>query len=34
VAAIVALMGVLKRGWNSLKRILSGKAAERTNLEG
>ena len=28
-----ALVGMLKRWWNSLKKILSGKAAERTNEE-
>jgi len=34
IAAIAALAGMLKRWWNSLKRILSGKAAERTNEQG
>jgi uncharacterized membrane-anchored protein len=34
VVAFAALVGVLKRWWNSLKKILSGKAAEQTNEPG
>jgi uncharacterized membrane-anchored protein len=33
VVGFAALVGMLKRWWNSLKKILSGKAAEQTNEE-
>jgi uncharacterized membrane-anchored protein len=34
VVGFAALAGMLKRWWNSLKKILSGKAAEQTNEQG
>jgi Uncharacterized membrane-anchored protein conserved in bacteria len=34
VAAMVALAGLLKRGWNWLKRLLAGKAGEETPEQG
>jgi len=34
VVGFAALVGVLKRWWNSLKKILAGKAAEQTNEQG
>ncbi|HKF24401.1 MAG TPA: DUF2167 domain-containing protein [Candidatus Acidoferrum sp.] len=34
VVGFAALVGMLKRWWNSLKKILSGKAAEQTNEQG
>jgi len=33
VVGFAALIGMLKRWWNSLKKILSGRAAEQTNEE-
>jgi uncharacterized membrane-anchored protein len=34
VVGFAALVGMLKRWWNSLKKILSGRAAEQTNEQG
>jgi hypothetical protein len=34
VVGFAALVGMLKRWWNSLKKILAGKAAEQTNEPG
>src|SRR5262249_58253708 len=34
VVGFAALVGMLKRWWNSLKKILAGKAAEQTNEQG
>jgi len=34
VVGFAALAGMLKRCWNSLRKILSGQAAEQTNEQG